>query len=213
MSEQQPTPLTYEGILELFRQTREQFLETRLQMQETDRKIQETAQQMKEETDRVLQETARQVARTSREVSALGSRVEVIVENMVGGDIVGQFQALGYAVTAHYRNLEFGEEGTSASGEIDLILENGDVAILIEVKTMPKVDDVLDHMDRLEKYRSHVSRNGHVERRQFIGAVAGAVVKPNVIKFAQSKGMYVIVQAGRTVEIVTLPEGFVAKKW
>ena len=51
MSEQQQTPLTYEGILELFRQTWEQFQETRQQMQETDRKFLETRLQM-QETDR-----------------------------------------------------------------------------------------------------------------------------------------------------------------
>ena len=198
MSEQQQTPLTYEGILELFRQTDLKFQETRQQMQET---------------DRIVQKTAEQVARTSREVSALGSRVGEIVENMIGGDIVEQFQALGYAVTAHYRNKVFGIKGTSASGEIDLILENGDIVILIEAKTRPKVDDVVEHIERLEKYRSHVNRNGHVEKRQFIGAIAGASVDPEVIKYAHRKGLYVIAQAGRMVEIVPTPEDFQAKKW
>ncbi|MCL2120088.1 MAG: hypothetical protein FWH27_16850 [Planctomycetaceae bacterium] len=202
MSEQQPTPLTYEGILELFRQTREQ-------MQETDRRI----AQMNEEARQRSQELDRRMDRTSREISALGSRVGVIVENMIGGDIVEQFQALGYTVTAHYRNKVFGIKGTSASGEIDLILENGDIVILIEVKTRPKADDVLDHIERLEKYRSHAGKNSHVERRQFIGAIAGASVDPDVVKFAHRKGLYVIVQAGRTVEIITPPEDFVAKKW
>jgi hypothetical protein len=213
---QPQSAVTYEGVLELIRKVTEQM---KVQTAETDRKIQETADQIKETadqikaTDLIVQKTADQIKATDRKISALGSRVGEIVENMVGGDIVGQFRALGYAVTAYCRNKIFGEEGTSESGEIDLLLEDGDIAILIEVKTTLRTADVLGHIERLEKYRSHINKNGDVDRRQFIGAVAGASVAPDVIKFAQRKGLYVIVQAGRTVEILSPPVGFVAKKW
>ena len=202
MAEQKQTSLTYERILELFQETAQKM--DRM-AQEANRRMQELKQQM-ERTDR-------QIERTSKEISSLGSRVGQIVENMVGGDIVEQFRTLGYDVVRIARNVEFGKDGTSASGEIDLLLEDGDVAILIEAKTTPKVDDVLDHIERLEKFRSHVNRDGNIDKRHFIGAIAGATVKPNVIKFAQSKGLYVIVQTGRVVEIVPTPEGFQAKKW
>jgi len=192
---EQIMPLTYEGILEMFR-------EANLRMD-----------RMAQEAERRSKELDRRMERTSQEISALGSRVGEIVENMIGGDIVEQFQALGYDVTAHSRNKIFGVKGTNDSGEIDLLLENGDIVILIEAKTKLKVDDVLDHIDRLEKYRRHVNKNGDIDKRKFIGAVAGASVTPDVIKFAQRQGLYVIVQAGRTVEIITPPEGFVAKKW
>ncbi|MCL2119110.1 MAG: DUF724 domain-containing protein [Planctomycetaceae bacterium] len=223
MSEQQQqTPLTYEGILELFRQAdlrfQEQMQERMAQMtreadlrrQEADQRMQELKRQI-EKTDRQLEKTDRQIERTSKEISSLGSRVGEIVENMIGGDIVGQFRELGYAVIILSRNMEFGEKGTNASGEIDLYLEDGDVAILIEVKTRPKADDVLDHIERLEKFRRCADTRG--DKRRFIGAIAGASVEPEVVKFAHRKGMYVIVQAGRMVEIVSTPEGFQAKKW
>ena len=221
MSEQQQTtPLTYEGILELFRQTREQFQELKEQSRESDRKFQEKMDRMKEEArlsservDRQIEETNKQLKRTSDEVSSLGTSVGNIVERMIGGDIVDQFQDLGYTVTAHFRNYKFGIKGTSESGEIDLILENGDIVILIEAKTTFKISDVLVHIERLEKYRKHVSRNGNVERRQFIGAIGGISIDDDVIKFAHRKGLYVIVQTGRTVTIVPTPEGFVARKW
>ena len=192
---EQIMPLTYEGILEMFR-------EANLRMD-----------RMAQEAERRSKELDRRMERTSQEISALGSRVGEIVENMIGGDIVEQFQALGYDVTAHSRNKIFGVKGTNDSGEIDLLLENGDIVILIEAKTKLKVDDILDHIDRLEKYRRHVNKNGDIDKRKFIGAVAGASVTPDVIKFAQRQGLYVVVQAGRTVEIITPPEGFVAKKW
>ena len=163
-------PLTYERVLEMFRETREQ-------------------------------------------IASLGSRVGEIVEHMIGGEkVIKQFQALGYDVNDHSRNIVFGVRDTADSGQIDLLLDDGDVAILVEVKTNLKNDDVLDHIERLEKYRRWKNSKGQSEKR-YIGALAGAVVANNVIKFAQKKGMYVIVQMGNNVEIVPPPEGFKAKEW
>jgi hypothetical protein len=193
MSEQQ-SPLTYEGILEMFRQNAGQMRENERKL---DRKFQETAEQMKE---------------TGKKISALGSRIGEIVENMVGGNIVQQFQALGYDVIAYSRNKIFGERGSAASGEIDLILEDGDISILIEVKTTLKTADVHEHIERLEKYRRCIDAK-RSDQRRFIGAVAGAVVTDEVAQFAQKHGLYVIVQFGHAVEIVTPPEGFTAKEW
>ena len=91
MSTQQ-IPLTYEGILELFR--------------ETDRKFQETAEQMKE-TREQMKETDRRIERTSHEIGKLTSSVGRIVENMVRGKIIKKFRALGYDVTGCSPNKEF----------------------------------------------------------------------------------------------------------
>ncbi|MCL2119138.1 MAG: hypothetical protein FWH27_12005 [Planctomycetaceae bacterium] len=188
MSEQLK-PLTYEDILEMFHR-------------------------MVAEADRRQEKADRQFQAMHREISTLGSRVGEIIENMVGGDIVEQFQALGYDVTEYSRRKIFGKKGTDTSGEIDLLLENGEIAILIEAKTTLKIDDVNDHIERLEKYRHHVDeKSNNIDRRKFVGAVAAGAAEDNVIKYAQRQGLYVILQAGRTVEIVTPPEGFVAKTW
>ena len=212
MSEQ-TAPLTYEGIQEMFRQSSLEFKQwLQESAQEFDHRLQEFARQ-RQETERIIQAMAKRVEKTSQEVSSLGSRVGEIVENMVGGDIDKQFQALGYNVTSHGRNIIFGDEKTGDDGEIDLLLEDGDVAILIEAKTRLKVDDVLGHIERMEKYRAYLNRTGKADRWQLVGAVACASVTPEVVKFAQRKGFYVIVQTGRMVEIVPPPEGFVAKRW
>ena len=224
MSTQQ-SPLTYEGVLELFRQTREQtqrdfertrrdfeqtqrdFRKMRRMSRETDRKIQEVSEQMKV-TDQKLQKAAEQIEKTNKDVGALTSRIGEIVENMVGGDIVGQFQALDIDIKSHSRDKTFGKKGTDESGQIDVFLENGDLVILIEVKTRLTDDDVRDHIERMKKFRLYGG-----DKRRIRGAVAGAVVSDDVAKFAHRKGMYVIVQSGEAVEIIVQPEGFVAKEW
>ena len=185
MSEPQPV-LTYEKLMALFLETRE--------------RIDGVAKQQ--------EETAKQIKETARKISDLGSRIGEIIENMVGGDIVGQFQARGIAIRSHSRDKTFGTRGTNESGQIDVFLENGDIVILIEVKTRLTDDDVRDHIERMKKYRLYGD-----DKRRIIGAVAGAVVSDDVIKFAHRQGMYVIVQSGEAVEIVASPEGFKAAEW
>jgi len=213
MSEQQQqSPLTYEMVLEMFRETREQ-------MKETDRLFRETREQFREmsaETDRQFREareemkkTDRQMKETDRKISALGSRIGEIIENMVGGNnIVKQFQALNIAIKSHSRYKTFGTGGISESGEIDVFLENGDLVILIEVKTKLTDNDVREHIERIQKYRRYGG-----EKRRILGAVAGAVASKEVIHFAYKQGLYVIIQSGDAVEIVPPPEGFTAKEW
>ena len=153
----------------------------------------------------------RQMKETDRKISALGSRIGEIVESMVEGNIVGKFQVFGYTVTKSGRNVKFGNRELPR-GEIDLFLEDGDIAILIEVKTTLETADVRNHIDRLERYRRYVDAAGH-DKRHFIGAVAGAVIMGEAATVAHESGMYVIVQSGEAVEIVKPPEGFKAKKW
>ena len=190
---QQASPLTYEGILELIQGIAQRQAETAERQAETDRKFQKAAEQ---------------IEKTNKKVESLGSRVGEIVESMVGGDIVKQFQALNIDIHSHSRDKTFGKRGTEESGQIDVFLENGDLVILIEVKTRLTDDDVREHIERMQKYRLYGN-----DKRRIVGAVAGGVVSDDVAKFAHRKGMYVIVQSGEAVEIIAQPEGFKAKEW
>ena len=194
---QQQVPLTAEVVFEMIR---EMSQEVKVMFQETDRKFQET--------DRKIQETADQMKKTDKKIAELGSRIGEIVENMIGGDIVKKFQALNIAIHAHSRDKTFGTRGTSESGEIDVFLENGDLVVLIEVKTKPAQGDVRDHIERMKKYRLYGN-----DKRRIFGAIAGAVVPDKVAEFAHKQGMYVIVQSGEAVEIIAQPKGFKAKEW
>jgi len=182
------------------------------QMKETDRKIQATAAQI-EATDQIVQKTAEQIEATNQAVGALTHKVGDMVEKLLGeGNLVDQFRELGHKVKAHSQKKKFGVKGTADSGEIDLFLEDGDVAILVEAKTTLKMDHVREHIKRIEKYRRFVDADGSNGKR-FVGAVAGTVIAENVINYAHENGLYVIIQSARAVEIIPQPDGFVAKKW
>ena len=205
----QADPLTYEKILKLFKKTDRKF-------QETDRKMKENAAQMKESAARVdeaLEKSAKQLERTQKEVGSLSSTVGRLVADLVAGDIVDQFRELGYKISSLSYEKKFGEPNSGNVGEIDLLLEDGGIDILIEVKTNLKIDDVRDHIERLAKYRRHTDSTGRGEKHRYIGAVAGTVVEPHVVDFAHENGLYVIVQSARATKILPRPDNFVAKKW
>jgi hypothetical protein len=88
--------------------------------------------------------------------------------------------------------------------EIDALLENGDKVMAVEIKTKPSVDDINDHVERMEKLRAYADLRG--DRRKYRGAVAGVVFGDGEKIYALKKGFYVIEPSGDTFAI-TEPKG------
>jgi len=148
-----------------------------------------------------------------RKIGELTGSMGRVIERMVSGhNIIKQFQELGYVISSYSRNKTFGHDFPQGyQSEIDLFLENGDIAILIEVKTTLKAKNVGGLMNKLERFRRDADAKG--DKRRFMGAVAGAVVEGDAKEVAHENGLYVIVQSGKAVEIVPTPEGFKAREW
>jgi hypothetical protein len=89
------------------------------------------------------------------------------------------------------------------------MLENGDKAMLVEVKTKPTTEHIQEHIERLEKMRKYADL--HDDKRTFLGAVAGVVMTPNVKEYALKQGFFVIEPSGDTFNI-TSPRGQ-PKEW
>ena len=185
--------------------------EFRREMKERDEKFAREKQEAdekfareKKEADLRFQKTEQLVARVSKENARLGNRLGELVEAMVEGGILRMFEEIGYEFDVCNPRYYFGNKALDIYGEVDLFLENGDIALLVEVKTNLTEDDVREHRDRLEKFRLVADVKN--DKRQFIAAVGGGVVKKNVRDFALKQGMYVIEQSGENVEI-SVPEG------
>ena len=208
MSATQST-LTYERILEMFQEVKVMFQgaaeQMKVQSAETNRKFQETAEQIKK--------TDLQIERTNQSVGGLSSSVGDLIVSMVKGNIIEKFQALGYNNLDDYcEKKKFKNSKLGIDGEIDLFVENGDIAILIEVKTTLETSDVRKHLVQLENFRRCVDAKG-TDKRRFIGAVAGGTIVGDAAEFAIENGLYVIVQSGEFFDILPQPVGFVARKW
>ena len=74
--------------------------------------------------------------------------------------------------------------------EIDIILENGDKAMIIEVKAKLTTERINKHIERIEKMRKYSDFHG--DKRTFLGSVAGVVLNDEVRNYALDQGLYLI---------------------
>jgi methylmalonyl-CoA mutase cobalamin-binding subunit len=129
---------------------------------------------------------------------------------MVAAKVLELFQNLGFDVAKAGRNIKF-YKGHKALAEIDVFLENGDVAVAVERKTSLSVRDVNGHLECMTRLRGYMDEHG--DKRKLVGVVAGGVVPDDVREYAQQHGFYVLVQSGESMCVAEAAPGFVAQQW
>jgi seryl-tRNA synthetase len=198
---------------ETARRIRELSEETDRRMKKTERLIQglgEKSDQRIKETDRQMKETDRQMKETDRQLGKLGLRLGDVVEHFMSPSLHEKFRKLDYRFTRSSRNVEIRDHNQQHLAEVDVLLENGEYALAVEVKTHLTSMDVKDHVKRLDILRRVADERR--DSRKYLGAVAGAVVSPEVSAYALKNGFFVIVPSGETVDIKA-PEGFQPRIW
>jgi hypothetical protein len=163
-----------------------------------------------QETGQELKEIARRQKETDKQIGELGNRFGELAEHLVTPNIAEKFRALGYAFTKAGPNLEFFDDTGKSLAEVDVWLENGEFALAVEVKSYLRVQDVRDHLKRMDVLRRYF--DARKDPRKLLGAVAGAIVREKARDYAEKIGFYVIEQSGDTVKIA-VPEGFRPRVW
>jgi hypothetical protein len=87
--------------------------------------------------------------------------------------------------------------------EIDILLEDGKYAMVVEVKSLLNKIDVDEHLDRMKIVREYADKRA--DKRKFIAAVAGATIAKTAREYALASGVYVIEQTGDTVRVKVPP--------
>jgi len=172
---------------------------------ETDRQLKENAREVKE----ALRETDRQIKDYNKRFGEFTRRFGEVVEYMIAPNLLKKFREYGFKFHEAMSDRVFSDDDNDISFEVDVFLQNGDKAMLVEVKTKLTTEDVNDHIARLEKMRAYADLHG--DKRSFLGAVAGVVMTSNVKKYALGQGFYVIEPSGETFNI-TPPNGQ-PKEW
>ncbi|WP_341328161.1 DUF3782 domain-containing protein [Methylotuvimicrobium sp. KM2] len=149
-----------------------------------------------EETDRKFQNTERLVKEVSKSIGDLGNRLGDFVQEMVRPALVNLFRERSIDVHEVHPNVYAERNGESA--EIDLLVVNEQTAIAMECKSQMSIDDVNEHLNRLEKLKRLLPKYRDVE---LMGAVAAMVMPNDVARYAYRKGLYVLAQSGDTVLI------------
>jgi hypothetical protein len=81
----------------------------------------------------------------------------------------------------------------------------------VEIKTKLTIEDVNEHLERIAKIRGNMDSHG--DKRTLVGAVAGGIAPDNVVAYAQKKGLFVVVQSGKSAAIAEAPPAFKTREW
>jgi hypothetical protein len=146
-------------------------------------------QKLHEETERTL----------NKAIGGLGNTLGSLVEHIMTPDLQKKKKKLGYSFDRIIK-IKYAE---GVYAEIDAILENGALAMVVEVKTTLRQNDIDDHLVRMEKVRKYADEHG--DKRQFMGAIAATITDKSTREYALKKGLFVIEPSGEDVK-VTKPE-------
>ena len=162
-------------------------------LQETDRMMKEHTQEMKKhaqdmidiresqkEAARLIEKNARQMDEYNKRFGDFTNRFGEVVEYMIAPNLVKKFREYGFKFHDAMTDRVFSDDDDNALFEVDIVLQNGEKAMLVEVKTKLTTEDVKEHVERLENMRAYADLHG--DKRIFLGAVAGVVMTPHVKK-------------------------------
>jgi len=143
------------------------------------------------ETDRKFQETDLKFKKTDREITRLErlftGQWGKLMEALVKPGILKLFQDRGIHVFQIYQRAESNVNGKQM--EIDLLLGNGDICVVIEVKTSLKIENVKDLMERLQEFPTFFPA---YKDKIIYGAVAGLTLEESSDKYAYRNGLFVL---------------------
>jgi hypothetical protein len=170
---------------------------------ETDRILKELSAEIKE-TQKI---TAREIKAVNTSIGRLSNRLGEFVEEAVRPSAVRLFRERGIDIHEVQQSITAKRDGEQL--EIDLLVVNNENVVVIECKSNLSVEDVNDHLERLEKVKRLLPRYNNCK---VLGGVAGMVIPDNVATYAIKKGLYVIGQNGDHLELRN-EQSFTAKAW
>jgi len=213
------TELTKQDILELFDKQAKSIEKQSKAIQEQSESFDELLRESQTDFDKRMKESQldfdKRMKRSQldfdKRLGQLAGTWGKFVTEMVKPKIVELFKEKGIEIETIVQSVE-GYKNGKKYYEIDLLLINSDVAVVVEVKSSLSVEDVNEHLERLEKIQKVTPKRIDLSGVTIFGAVAGMIVEQDADRFAYKKGLYVLRQKGNIVEIVNDPS-FKPKEW
>jgi hypothetical protein len=199
--------LTFEKVWAALMESRQRMDESQ---QETQKQMQESNRELKNRMDESWQRIAENMLKLQDNLGGLGNSLGRLTETLFTNELWKKFSDIGFPVTGQSSHRKFCDK-KQVLAEADLFIENGEYVIAVEIKTDLLVSDVNEHLERIEIIRQYFDARG--DKRKIVGAVAGGFVSENILKYAQRKGLYVVLQTGDSVVIAAAPQGFKAREW
>lgn len=161
---------------------------------------------------REQRETARQMKETDRRMGKFINSFGDFVENLAAPSIPQLMKDYGITVKQWWQNLPGIRNGDAM--EVDVLClgrtkDRKGIMVVGEIKSTVTPRDVNHFLSQLEKFPLFFSFYKKYPR---LGVIAGVKVPSNVIKYAERKGLFVLVPSGDTMRVAN-KKGFKPKFW
>ncbi|MDR2979368.1 MAG: OmpH family outer membrane protein [Bacteroidales bacterium] len=196
--------LTFEQVWAILQDSAKKQEEAAKRQEEFAKRQEEFAKRQEERQEEAAKRYEEEHARFNERLGNLTNMFGNFTESMVASGLHDAFGALGFEFQKACRNIIIDDRSNKIHLKIDVMLENGDKAMLVEVKTKLTQERINKHMVRLEKMRKLADLRG--DTRTFLGGVAGVIMTDDVKEYASEQGFYLIEPAGNTFAI-TAPKG------
>ena len=226
---QQRTEQARQKTEQVLRELSEEHKKTEQAQQKTEQTQQKTKQaqqkteQAQQKTEQALQELAKSQQKTEDSIRELkGSLDETngnfnnkwgsFLENFIEGDLLKIFKQRNVEVN----RLSPGHIVKSPEGQVlaeyDFILPNGEVVIVVEVKTTVSSNKLDSFIDKLRRFKGYCSE---FSKHKIYGAIAYVKADRELLKNAQDHGLYLIQAPGgeNNVTLLANPEDFTPKAY
>jgi len=194
--------LTKQDILELLEQqtiTFNQRLEAgRLAAELRDKEFYRKLEEHKQEYEKELKESRKEFESRFRLFDSNWGR---FIESLVRPGLIDVFKKHGICLHATYSNV-FEYKNNQKYYEIDLLAINDTHAVAVEVKTTLTIDDVNDHLNRMQRIQELPPNHFNLKGKIILGAIAGITIKSEADLYAVRKGLYVLTQKGNLLDIL-----------
>ena len=195
--------MSEQSVQESFAEIRTLFKETDAKFKETDAKFKETDAKFKETDARIAKMTRENNDRWRRLEGMFGIQWGRMLEALVKPPALRLFQERGIEVHHTYQRLESRINGHTM--ELDIVLENGKDAVVIEVKSLARVEDVDDLLQDLTDIASFFAR---FQERRVYGGIAGLEFAEGADRYAYRKGLFVLGLTGEGLVSIKNDEKF-----
>ena len=198
---------TLQRALEQSAQERDRAIEANLRKsrEEFDRKIEASHQRSREEFDRKIEASIKQFRQEMRQSKeefrqemqkffnqmdgTFSSRWGRLVEALVAPGCLEQFRRRGIAVEQMSQRTEGVDERGRRQIEVDVLLHNGRETVVIEVKSVLKVADVDEFVEKMPRIKQFVKA---CRGKRLFGGVAALQFDSRVDRYAYRQGLFVL---------------------
>jgi hypothetical protein len=159
-------------------------------------------QELHKETEKAIKETQaahKETEKTlNKAIGGLSNTLGSLVEHIMTPDLPRKFRQFGFTFD-RITTVKWADGKGNIYTEIDGLLENGNQAMVVEVKTTLRHEHIDDHLERMERVRKYADDHG--DKREFLGAMAATITDKDTREYALSKGFFVIEPSGEDVKI------------